>query len=247
MTDKTLVKQRFSRAAQTYDTQAVAQHRIARTLAQTLAVFGPKPEGRILEIGCGTGFLTTELRRLLNPSFLAVNDLCPQMLSRLPDVKADLEIAGDAETVSFPSELDLIASCSTVQWLENLPRFFDKCADSLSGGGLLAVSTFGERNMQEIARLTSSALRYYSAEELSAMLAERFEVLHIDRNSFTMRFSTPMQVLHHLKDTGVTGTTVRVWTRSSLAEFDRRYRTEFPCEGGVRLTYEPIYFIARKK
>ena len=229
MTDKTLVKQRFSRAAQTYDTQAVAQHRIARTLAQTLAVFDPKTEGRILEIGCGTGFLTTELRRLLNPRFLAVNDLCPQMLSRLPDVKADLEIAGDAETVSFPSGLDLIASCSTVQWLENLPRFFDKCADSLSGGGLLAVSTFGERNMQEIARLTSSALRYYSAEELSAMLAERFEVLH------------------HLKDTGVTGTTVRVWTRSSLAEFDRRYRTEFPCEGGVRLTYEPIYFIARKK
>lgn len=79
------------------------------------------------------------------------------------------------------------------------------------------------------------------------MLAERFEVLHMDRNSFTMRFSTPMQVLHHLKDTGVTGTTVRVWTRSSLAEFDSRYRTEFSCEGGVRLTYEPIYFIARKK
>lgn len=247
MTDKTLVKQRFSRAAQTYDSSAAPQRKIASVMAGLLSQCDPATEGRILEIGCGTGFLTLELRQRLNPRFLAVNDLCSQMLMMLPDVGADLKIEGDAETIAYPDRLDLIASCSTVQWFDNLSGFFDKCALSLAPKGLLAVSSFGQSNLPEIARLTSRSLRYYSTEEISAMLEKRFEIMHMSQNCFTVTFPSPMQVLHHLKQTGVTGTARYSWTRSALAEFDRRYRAEFAADGGVKLTYNPIYFIARKK
>ena len=247
MTDKALIKQRFSRAAHTYHSQAAAQREIALNLARILAAFDPKTEGRVLEIGCGTGFLTLELRRRWNPKFLAVNDLSDKMLMQLADAEADMKIEGDAETVPFPSHLDLIASCSTVQWFENPAGFFDKCADSLSQGGLLAVSSFGERNMQEIALLTSSALQYRSTDDIASMLQRRFDVLHMSQTCFHTVFASPRQVLNHLKDTGVTGTGGSPWTRRKLTEFEERYRTEFPCEGGVRLTYNPIYFIARKK
>jgi len=55
-------------------------------------------------------------------------------------------------------------------------------------------------------------------------------------------------VLKHLKQTGVTGTEKRIWTRSRLQSFCKEYTTRFSdAAGNVNLTYHPIYIIARKK
>jgi len=247
MNDKTLVKRRFSRAADTYDAHAAVQRRVAECLSELLLRFDSTPGGRIFEIGCGTGFLTRLLIECLHPRFLAVNDLCEEMLEHLPHRDIDVEIPGDAERIDFPEPMDTIASCSAVQWFESLPGFFDKCAVALRTGGLLAVSTFGERNMPEVAAATGKSLRYHSPERLSEMLEERFEVLHMSQQTIPDTFPTARDVLYHLKYTGVTGLGAEVWTRSHLSDFEDRYTRQFACEGGVRLTYNPIYFIARKK
>ena len=60
----------------------------------------------------------------------------------------------DAETLDFPQGTDLITSCSTLQWFADTERFFTRCHHFLSDGGILAFSTFGKRNMQEIHTLT---------------------------------------------------------------------------------------------
>ena len=86
----------------------------------------------------------------------------------------------DAETLDFPQGTDLITSCSTLQWFADTERFFTRCHRFLSDGGILAFSTFGKRNMQEIHTLTGHGLEYFSLEELKALLSSRFEVLYAE-------------------------------------------------------------------
>ena len=247
MTDKNTVCRRFARAAATYTAEAGVQRRIAGELAGLIAGLNIPPAGRILEIGCGTGFLTEKLLEMLKPASMTVNDLCPQMLDRLSCGGVE-KMAGDAETLPYPDNLNLIASASTVQWFAELQQWFDKCARALAPDGILAFSTFGPQNMHQTAHLTGSGLEYRTAEELCRMLADKFEVLHVSQQTVTLHFDSARQVLLHLRRTGVTATAKGgAWSPAHLADFERRYAEQFPSPQGIPLTYNPLYITARKK
>ena len=114
--------------------------------------------------------------------------------------------------------------------------------------GLLAFSTFGATNMHEIRQLTGHGLDYPSIKELQALLSPGFDILHAEEEVISLPFPTPQAVLKHLKQTGVTGTEKRMWTRGRLQSFCEEYTTRFSdAAGNVSLTYHPIYIIARKK
>ena len=134
------------------------------------------------------------------------------------------------------------------QWFADTERFFTLCHRFLSDGGILAFSTFGKRNMQEIHTLTGHGLEYFSLEELKALLSSRFEVLYAEEEIVSLPFGTPLEVLQHLRQTGVTGTEKRVWTRGRLQSFCEEYiRMYGKDDRSVSLTYHPIYVIARKR
>ena len=61
MINKQLITRRFSRAVESYNREAVAQKQIAYRMSDMLNHYLPRPCGRILEIGSGTGFLTRRL------------------------------------------------------------------------------------------------------------------------------------------------------------------------------------------
>ena len=95
--------------------------------------------------------------------------------------------------------------------------------------------------------MTSATLPYRSQVELRRELERNYRVLYSREDLIRLTFASPMEVLKHLKETGVTGIGSRTWTRQSLAEFCRRYEQRYPSpEGGVLLTYHPIYMIAKK-
>lgn len=60
--------------------------------------------------------------------------------------------------------------------------------------------------MQEIHTLTGHGLEYFSLEELKALLSSRFEILYAEEEIVSLPFGTPLEVLQHLRQTGVTGT-----------------------------------------
>ena len=164
--DKRLIAERFARARATYSREARVQQQVAERMMgrirSLLPEFSPR---RIVEFGCGTGLYSRLLYDTWRPDRLHLNDLCPEMAFCLDDLTARPGVSfvpGDAETCPLPDKVDLLTSCSTLQWFERPDRFFRRAAALLVSGGVLAFSTFGSRNLREIRALTGKGLAYPS-------------------------------------------------------------------------------------
>lgn len=253
--DKELIAKRFSKAKDTYTDTAYIQHHIAEKMIRLLLTHtSSRSFQHIVEFGCGTGIYSRILQQEFHSKTLLLNDLCPAMEDYLqvPLQTAQQSsvqfIAGDAEHLNFPKGTNLITSCSTLQWFDDPQAFFIRCQRFLETNGYLAFSTFGKKNLQEIKQLIGKGLSYYSIEQLHEMLAPYFEVIHCEEELQSLTFDSPIQVLYHLKYTGVTGTEHCTWTRSRLQSFSNEYtRAYSQPDDKVRLTYHPEYFICRKR
>ncbi len=253
MTDKELIRQRFAAGFEQYDTLALVQQQICDELADALVHRVGRDLVRAMEVGVGTGFLTRRLVGYFPRAIWTFNDLVPASQEYVERYTGCVEahyLWGDAETVEFPSGLDLLASASTVQWFDDLPRFFEKSFAALRSGGFLALSTFGPENFVEIKSLTGEGLSYYSPEAFYE-LAERsgFTLLWQRDYCRTLWFSSPVEVLRHIRATGVNATGRWSWTHGRLLDFSERYNDRFSDAGRageVPLTYHPVLLIVRK-
>lgn len=260
MTDKSFMAGRFARAVRSYDDNASVQRECAVRMADMLLPFwnayssGQRPAcggrfGKVLELGCGSGVLTRMLLDKINPEILYINDICCEYETVLEDVLT-LEcvnfIGGDAEKTEFPSRLDMIVSCSAVQWFHDLPAFFDKAAGLLSPGGLLAVSTFAPGNLYEISELEGPMLEYCTLDTLKNLASGKFGILASAEDESVLHFDSARSVLMHMKDTGVTGVRKEFWTKSRFVSFEERYNERFRTDKGLSLTYRPVWLLASK-
>lgn len=251
--NKQLITRRFTKAIGTYPSQSTVQHQIAGKMTHLLKQHLPEHSCRkVIEFGCGTGTYSRMLLSSFHPEQLLLNDICNGMQESCKDLlehhRQVAFLPGDAETIPFPKGTQLITSCSTLQWFEHPDEFFRKCNDYLQSHGYFAFSTFGQKNMMEIRQLTGQGLSYLSKEELEASLTPLYDIVHSEEEIISLTFSTPMQVLYHLKQTGVTGTANQTWTRQKLNLFCSEYERLFSTgENTVSITYHPIYIIAKKK
>jgi len=135
-----------------YDETARVQRTAAAMLAARIAAAGLAPDPRILELGCGTGFLTRALADAIGPARWTVSDLAPAMVERARtrlDLPADYRVIdGEAVDASL-GPFDLIASSMAFQWFADLPGAVARLAARLAPGGLLAFATMAEGSLAE--------------------------------------------------------------------------------------------------
>ncbi|WP_051927473.1 methyltransferase domain-containing protein [Ruegeria halocynthiae] len=243
------VQRSFSRSFGTYHESAGQQARIAGHLVQELRNSGaPKQFSSALEFGCGTGHLTHQLCTAFELGALTINDLSPEAHQTATDVGANF-LCGDAETVDWPDQPDLVASASMIQWLPDPTAFLRRIASALAPGGWLVVSGFGPEQYRELVQIGTAAkapgLR--QPADLAAAVQGDLEIMSTGESLRQMHFASPRKVLEHLRQTGVNGRAQRPWTRSTLARFTDEYAQQFTTEAGVSLTYHPTWIIARKR
>ena len=238
------IRQSFQESLETYRREAVVQQRIAKTLACHIAQHVPPPT-RLLEIGCGTGFLTENLWDWSRSSTYFLNDLNEEA-GYLFDRRYRF-IGGDAETIDLPGDLGAIVSASTFQWFRNLSAFFAKAQRLLRSNGVLAFSTFGPTHFQELRKLTENGLTYFSRENLAACLEKKnFQILFSHEEKITLYFDQAVDVLRHLRKTGVNGGFRSPWSVKHFREFQARYEKLFSSGKGLPLTFHPVFLIAKK-
>ena len=137
----------FARAASSYDRHALVQNQIAQHLVAYL------PQGaeydHILEFGCGTGLLTKALEGRIKTQHWLLNDLNSTITEKAEQYlehQTYTKLIGDISEVLFQitTPLDLIASASALQWIEDPFLLLTKAKKLLTPQGTLLISTFGE-------------------------------------------------------------------------------------------------------
>lgn len=156
--NKAQVQKNFSQNAITYDQYAVVQKEMARELLLKIRSTG-RYFRNILEIGCGTGFLTELLAREYPLAQITATDIAPEMIVVAREKLAVFSninyFVADGENlmvdnVSFDPSFDLIVSNAVFQWFTDYTAAFTQYHAYLEPGGYLIFSTLGAGTFKEL-------------------------------------------------------------------------------------------------
>lgn len=235
MIDKNLVHKRFAKNLENYNENAKIQKRMAERLLTFVRNRSPK---KILEIGCGTGFLTKLISENIEFEKFITIDIVEECETYIKSIDARV-IFTPADIEEFiknnTEKFDLIISNASLQWVNDFEVVVNTLKNLLNTNGELVFSTFGNENFREIYHIVGAKLNYYSLNEFSKMFPNAL----IEPEIHIMAFDSPKDVLKHLQLTGVNGIESQSWTKKDLIKFENGYKNI--CSHRPTLTYNPIY------
>lgn len=244
--DPARIGRRFAASQATYNQAAVAQTRMAETLAALLKDNLPPRLERVFEVGCGTGLLTQKLLSGFDIGTLLLNDLyqshfMEDLASRHPDQVQTLP--GNALLLDWPGSLDLWLAGAVVQWFPDPAQVLARAAASLKPGGWLALSTFLPGTFAEFHQAAGCGLEY--ADRLAWTRHPELDLRAEQAADLMLEFDRPLDVLRHIQATGVGGVGGLAWTRSRMQDFETYY-PRLPT-GQAPLTYRTVCLLLQKK
>lgn len=143
------VIQNFDSHALTYEKYGEVQNVVATRLAADLPYF---KSANILEIGCGTGFLTKHLAKIYPNENLHITDASPRMVQK---AKTNIENDRihwsilDAEKEQTGEKYDIIISNMVCQWFEDFQRGMKNVVEMLNYSGVFYFSLPGPESFKE--------------------------------------------------------------------------------------------------
>ncbi len=263
---KEQIRRAFGRAAPTYDQSNRVQGEVA---CQTAFRLPQRSFDTILEIGCGTGNYTTQLRQRYPQAQITALDLSAEMIAAAQskfasDAQLIRWIVADGEAYRPSSQVtfDLVTSSGTFQWFEALPRTLQRYHRMLADGGLLAFSAFGPQTYAELQQVWQSSLPaagplpaagFADADRLREWLG-CFSAIQVDQVMLNRPESSLLALLRTIRGTGTGGSipsqagnsgTVRsgLLTPATIRRLDEVYRHRY---GGIPVTYEVFFCQAFK-
>ncbi len=236
-----ILKQKFEKSMPKYNDNALVQREMAEQLVRLLIKTCGATFSHILELGSGTGLLTEFIVRDLQFDRLTCNDLVEKSRVYLDKIVPVYDfIAGNSCKIKPAGATDLIISNAMFQWFSSLSAPLEHYSRLLEKNGILAFSTFSKNNFKEIRNSLGVSLNYLSVEEISAALEKDFKILEIVEFERILEFNTSLELLAHLKNTGVNSLDSKKMTFHDIREF---------CDNSnaSSLTYAPVLVIAMKK
>lgn len=153
--DKGKVAKHFSLSAQTYDHATPVQQSMSERLLQSVAESYADSDGpeKILEIGCGTGYLTHGLSSRYPDAEITALDISEAMAHLTSQRCPWAEVINiDAEDYLSATQLkyDLVISNATFQWFSDPHQAVLNAHACLKAGGLFALASFGQNTFHEL-------------------------------------------------------------------------------------------------
>jgi malonyl-CoA O-methyltransferase len=253
--DRGRLRAAFDRASAGYEAAAGLQARVATELLARLAPFDFAPRV-VLDLGCGTGRVTRELKRRYPRALVIALDLAPGMLRearrnqtlwrRFARLNADalrLPLAG--------SSVELVFSSLVLQWCEPLEQALAEVRRVLKPGGFFAFSTLGPDTLKELRAAWAEAdglthvNRFLDVHDVGARCAGSGltePVLDVDR--IELAYPDTLTLMRDLKAIGAHNVTAgrprSLMGRARLKRMTEAYEA-FRRGQALPATYEVIY------
>ncbi|MGB5596823.1 MAG: methyltransferase domain-containing protein [Crocosphaera sp.] len=156
---KEKIADNFSKGVQNYLAHSQVQKHCAEKLLKILQNYTYSiPDGSILEIGCGTGFVTQGLIKKFSNRFLDIIDISPEMLNfcqknlQISDLEKDFiqfrEMDGEQLSVDNHTYAAIISSF-TVQWFQDIVKSLNRLINTLQPQGILLVAFPNDNSFTE--------------------------------------------------------------------------------------------------
>jgi malonyl-CoA O-methyltransferase len=219
----------------------------------------------ILEVGCGTGYLTRELRRLNRKAQLLAVDLDVALIQearrKVGGVRRTAWLVADGETITR-GRFDLIISNSTFQWLSEPGKTLKGYAECLNPGGCLVFAAMGPKTFQELALSLKGAAQTSDPAHCPEIAAERFlgesdwrrllteaglDEIFLRSELISFNFPSVKDFLASLQATGATNPTPRPLSPRLFQAMLAAYKEDFGINGSIPATYDLIWASARKR
>lgn len=204
------IEQAFSAAAN-YDFHARVQRLVADRLAERIAALPLPAAPRILEIGCGTGFLTDALVAQRPDARLLITDISPRMVERCRrriSESADRRFAVLDGEYGTPDDgpFDLVCSSLAMQWFDDQAAAIPRILSWLAPGGHCIFATLGAESFAEwraahrAEGIAPGTPEFPSRQEFTAMLpAEQASSTvverHIERHESALDFMRSLKAI----------------------------------------------------
>lgn len=271
--DKKVLQIHFSKNAVNYDTYANVQKKMAHELIKAVTLEGNDVNDgiNILDIGCGTGYLTERLIYFYPKAKITAVDIAPGMVeyAREKFKNKDIEFQCiDIEEAEINSKYDLIISNAAFQWFNQLEKTIVKLGSMLKNNGILAFSTFGSMTFNELHQSYKIARdrlnldmellpgqSFLSCEDLAGICRRNLADTHSSMYRITSfekleyeYFDTVRGFLDSVKKIGANNSNRGRKTISALTrEMMNTYETVYKEDNRIKATYHCIFLTAKKQ
>ena len=233
-TDYKSIKKQFEKSMNDYDKNALVQETMASKMVNAVNQI-KKDFNTILELGAGTGLATKKIVESFKFENYYANDKACMGNAYC--------IFANATKIKITQKADLIISNAMFQWFEDLEKAIIQIKRLMANEAILAFSTFSPENFKQIKDITGLTLNYKTSEEIKNILKQNgFEVFYCEQFKQELEFDNPLQLLAHMKKTGVNSLSEKVWTVKKVKDFCDRYKKLYP---STRITYSPIIVVAK--
>ena len=253
--DKRQIRLSFANAAQSYDAMAALQRQVGRELITKLSL---PHKALVLDVGCGTGFFTQQLRdRALLKNILALDIAMPMLLKtrqRLNDNHVPL-LCADAEQLPIASHsIEALVSNLALQWCAGLDAMFVDVQRVLRTNGLFAFSTFGESALCELKTAWAEVDDYPHVNDFCSLLeikrrlyAAGFINVQLERQVYQVKYNSVIELMRELKGIGAhnvsQGRNKQLTSKGQLQALLAAYPVAD--DGKISASYEVIYVLAK--